>query len=154
VSIPNRSAFRAQEVCEIADVQPYVLRGWEAEFPDLGVAKTPSGPRVYSRTDVERVLRLKHLIQVDGLTLAGARRRLEEEAVPDEAVEVPAASAVTPVPVAGTVLDDAGLKHLREARLGLQWILERLDGNGSAEFTLAPAPRPVTRSVKRKKAGK
>jgi DNA-binding transcriptional MerR regulator len=73
VEIPNRSLFRQPEVCEIAKVQPYVLRSWEAEFPDLGVAKTEGGPRVYRRADVERVLRLKHLLYVEGLTLAGAR---------------------------------------------------------------------------------
>ena len=79
VDIPKRSLFRQPEVCEIAKVQPYVLRSWEAEFPDLGVAKTEGGPRVYRRTDVERVLRLKHLLYVEGLTLAGARRKLSEE---------------------------------------------------------------------------
>jgi DNA-binding transcriptional MerR regulator len=77
--IPNRSLFRQPEVCEIAQVQPYVLRSWEAEFQDLGVAKTQGGPRVYRKTDVERVLRIKHLLFVEGLTLAGARRRLLEE---------------------------------------------------------------------------
>ena len=79
VEIPNRSLFRQPEVCEIAKVQPYVLRSWEAEFPDLGVAKTAGGPRVYRRVDVERVLQLKHLVYVEGLTLAGARRKLSEE---------------------------------------------------------------------------
>ena len=79
VEIPNRSLFRQPEVCEIAKLQPYVLRSWEAEFPDLGVAKTEGGPRVYRRADVERVLRLKHLLYVEGLTLAGARRKLNEE---------------------------------------------------------------------------
>ena len=79
VEIPNRSLFRQPEVCEIAKVQPYVLRSWEAEFPDLGVAKTAGGARVYRRVDVERVLRLKHLLYVEGLTLAGARRKLSEE---------------------------------------------------------------------------
>jgi DNA-binding transcriptional MerR regulator len=79
VDIPKRSLFRQPEVCEIAKVQPYVLRSWEAEFPDLGVAKTEGGPRVYRRSDVERVLRLKHLVYVEGLTLAGARRRMSEE---------------------------------------------------------------------------
>ena len=79
VEIPNRSLFRQPEVCEIAKVQPFVLRTWEAEFPDLGVAKTANGPRVYRRVDVERVLRLKHLLYVEGLTLAGARRKLSEE---------------------------------------------------------------------------
>src|ERR671914_1680043 len=79
VEIPNRSLFRQPEVCEIVQLQPYVLRSWEAEFPDLGVAKTEGGPRVYRRADVERVLRIKHLLFVEGLTLAGARRKLSEE---------------------------------------------------------------------------
>ncbi len=79
VEIPKRALFRQPEVCEIAKVQPYVLRSWEAEFPDLGVSKTEGGPRVYRRVDLERVLRLKHLLYVEGLTLAGARRKLNEE---------------------------------------------------------------------------
>ena len=77
--IPNRSLFRPPEVCEIARIQAYVLRSWEAEFPDLGVAKTAGGPRVYRRADVQRVLRLKHLLFVEGLTLAGARRKIADE---------------------------------------------------------------------------
>lgn len=79
VDIPNRSLFRQPEVCELAQVQPYVLRSWEAEFPDLGVTKTEGAPRVYRRADLEFVLRIKHLLFVEGLTLAGARRKLMEE---------------------------------------------------------------------------
>jgi DNA-binding transcriptional MerR regulator len=79
VEIPNRSLFRQPEVCEIAQVQPYVLRTWEAEFPELGVKKTESGPRVYRRADLEFVLRIKQLLFVEGLTLAGARRKLIAE---------------------------------------------------------------------------
>ena len=88
VEIPNRSLFRQPEVCEIAQVQPYVLRSWEAEFPDLGVAKTEGGPRVYRRADVEFVLRIKHLLFVEGLTLAGARRKLVGERPPTAAAAV------------------------------------------------------------------
>jgi DNA-binding transcriptional MerR regulator len=79
IEIPNRPLFRPPEVCEIARIQAYVLRSWEAEFPDLGVAKAAGGPRVYRRADVERVLKLKHLLFVEGLTLAGARRKIAEE---------------------------------------------------------------------------
>ena len=43
VEIPNRALFKAAEVCDIVKVQPYVLRSWETEFPDLGVAKTAGG---------------------------------------------------------------------------------------------------------------
>jgi DNA-binding transcriptional MerR regulator len=56
-----------------------VLRTWEAEFPDLGVSKTEGGPRVYRRADLEFVLRIKHLLFVEGLTLAGARKKLLDE---------------------------------------------------------------------------
>jgi DNA-binding transcriptional MerR regulator len=79
VEIPNRALFRQPEVCEIASIQPYVLRTWEAEFPDLGVTRSEGGPRVYRRSDVERVLRIKQLLFVEGLTLAGARRKIAED---------------------------------------------------------------------------
>jgi DNA-binding transcriptional MerR regulator len=92
VDIPNRALFRPPEVCEIAKVQPYVLRSWEAEFPDLGVAKTEGGPRFYRRADVERVLQLKHLVYVEGLTLSGARRRLGEAKPEGEADSLALAS--------------------------------------------------------------
>src|SRR3982750_3170395 len=79
LEIPNRALFKPAEVCDIVKVQPYVLRTWEAEFPELGVAKTAGGPRVYRRADLEFVLRIKHLLFVEGLTLAGARRKLLDE---------------------------------------------------------------------------
>src|SRR6266699_3903266 len=88
IEIPNRALFKAAEVCELLKLQPYVLRSWEAEFPDLGVSKSAGSPRVYRREDVEQVLRIKHLLLVEGLTLAGARRRLDEESAP-VAADVP-----------------------------------------------------------------
>jgi DNA-binding transcriptional MerR regulator len=91
VEIPKRALFKAAEVCDLVKVQPYVLRSWEAEFPELGVAKTAGGPRVYRRSDVEQVIRIKHLLLVEGLTLAGARRKLEDETSPvgaDESLEL------------------------------------------------------------------
>ncbi|MCX6539170.1 MAG: MerR family transcriptional regulator [Acidobacteria bacterium] len=78
--IPDRELFKAADVCEIASVQPYVLRSWESEFPTLGFARTPGTPRVYRRSDVERVLRIRQLVYGEGLTLAGARRRLDGDA--------------------------------------------------------------------------
>ncbi len=79
VTIPDKPAFKAGEVCELAQIQPYVLRSWESEFPELGLSKTPGGPRIYRRTDVERVLRIRDLVFTEGLTLSGVRRRFESE---------------------------------------------------------------------------
>ena len=70
--------FRAVDVCELAQVQPYVLRSWEKEFPGIGVQKDDDSPRLYRQSDVDQVLRIKQLVFSEGLTLSGARRRLEE----------------------------------------------------------------------------
>lgn len=72
--------YKAAEVCDLAQLQPYVLRSWEKEFPGIGVQKSPDGPRLYRQSDVEQVLRIKQLVFGEGLTLAGARKRLEERA--------------------------------------------------------------------------
>jgi DNA-binding transcriptional MerR regulator len=96
VEIPNRPAFRASEVCEIAQIPPYVLKSWEKEFPGLGTAAKPGGPRVYRRSDVEQVVRIKHLLFAEGLTLAGVRRKLEGE---PKAEDEPLADLTTPVEV-------------------------------------------------------
>ncbi len=119
VEIPNRALFKASEVCEIAGVQPYVLRSWESEFPDLGVSKSAGGPRIYRRADVERVLRIKQLVFADGLTLAGVRRRIDDEAPPvlEEAVAAPIKE----------LLGRNAKERLSEVKRGLIGILEMLN---------------------------
>lgn len=74
--------FRAVDVCEMAQLQPYVLRSWEKEFPGIGVQKSPESPRLYRQSDIDQVHKIKQLVFGEGLTLAGARRRLEQAAAP------------------------------------------------------------------------
>jgi DNA-binding transcriptional MerR regulator len=123
VEIPKRALFKSSEVCEIASVQPYVLRSWESEFPDLGVSKGNGGSRVYRRADVERVLRIKQLVFSDGLTLAGVRRRIEEEAPPvlDDAEGEPMRE----------LLGRNARERLAEIKRGLRSILELLSARPS-----------------------
>ena len=128
VDIPKRALFKAAEVCDLAKVQPYVLRSWEAEFPELGVAKTAGAPRVYRRTDVEQVLKIRHLLLVDGLTLAGARRKLDEQTAP-VAADAPAMEAL---------IGQNARERLTAVKRGLQSILELLtSSHGADEFRLA-----------------
>src|SRR5687767_15360721 len=72
--------YKAAEVCDVAQLQSYVLRSWEKEFPGIGVQKSSDSPRLYRQSDIDQVLRIKQLVFGEGLTLAGARRRLEESA--------------------------------------------------------------------------
>jgi DNA-binding transcriptional MerR regulator len=120
VEIPNRAAFKASEVCEIAQIPPYVLRSWEKEFPRLGAASRPGGPRIYNRSDVEQILHIKQLVFAEGLTLAGARRRVEGDG-PAEAEPLLA----LPVP------DDVRVKGA-EAKRGLRSLLEMLSQPAAA----------------------
>ena len=117
IEVTKRALFKASEVCDLVKVQPYVLRSWEAEFPGLGVAKAAGGPRVYRRRDVEQAIRIRHLLLVDGLTLAGARRRLEEE-------EAPVASGA---PLEELIAQNAR-DRLTEVKRGLRAILDLLAG--------------------------
>ena len=128
VEIPKRALFKAAEVCELAKVQPYVLRSWEAEFPELGVAKSVGVPRVYRRSDVEQVLKIKHLLLVEGLTLAGVRRKLEDQTAPVAADE----------PAIEALIGENARERLTAVKRGLQSILELLTGGpGADEFRLA-----------------
>ena len=137
VDIPNRSLFKASEVCELVKLQPYVLRSWEAEFPGLGVAKIAGGPRVYRRTDVEQVVRIKHMLLVDGLTLAGARRRLDDEAAPVAADQ----------PAMAELVGKNARERLTAVKRGLRSILDLIGQNGETrEFRLTP---PVAKSRER-----
>jgi DNA-binding transcriptional MerR regulator len=147
VVIPDRAAFKASEVCDLAQLQPYVLRSWENEFADLGVSRTPGGPRVYRRADVERVLQIRHLVLNEGLTLAGVRRKLE---------------GAGPTPVVDKTSDEdrALLREVMgpdlKARLarvkdGLRGLLEMLsqDPTASADFHLESIPSSAAVSARR-----
>src|SRR6478735_8908339 len=86
--IPDKLFFRIGEVCEIVGVEPYVLRFWETEFPNLAPGKSNSGHRVYKKKDVENVLRIKELLYDRGYTIAGARRHLSKTRMSKEEQEV------------------------------------------------------------------
>jgi DNA-binding transcriptional MerR regulator len=83
--IPNKLFFKIGEVCELAGLEPYVLRFWETEFPNLAPQKSKAGHRVYRRRDVEMVLKIKSLLYERGFTIAGARKHLSRSKPQDPA---------------------------------------------------------------------
>ena len=137
--------YKAAEVCEIAQLQPFVLRSWEKEFPGIGVQKSSDSPRLYRQSDVDQLLKIKQLVIGEGLTLAGARRRLEAQS--------PSGAAATErddtAAVLATLGADARAK-IANVRQGLRVLLDGLsaapgalaasaDGNGDADaYELRP----------------
>ncbi|MGE0041746.1 MAG: MerR family transcriptional regulator [Vicinamibacterales bacterium] len=153
MAVPKRELFKAAEVCEMAGIQPYVLRTWEAEFPALGDTGSATGARAYRQPDVELVLKIKQLVFGEGLTLAGARRRLEEDG---DGGDWPPEVQAAPAPSGDTGVGDEARVRLREIRSGLQGILDLLDGAAPPELQLvAPeAPRAKTAPAKGRKASR
>jgi len=68
--------FKLNEVCKVANVQPYMLRFWGTEFAQLEAAKSGTGQRLYSKEQVQVILEIRRLLFDEGLTIAGARKRV------------------------------------------------------------------------------
>jgi DNA-binding transcriptional MerR regulator len=111
--IPGKLFFKIGEVCELTDTQPYVLRFWESEFPQLSPRKNRSGQRVYQRKDIETIIRIKALLYEEEYTIAGARRKLEDES----ATGRPAAKTA-PRPAAAKVAPPA--RQVKERAAGAE----------------------------------
>ena len=137
MAAPKRDVFKAAEVCEVVQLQPYVLRSWEAEFPQIGLATAAGGPRVYRRSDIQLVLRIKQLVFEEGLTLPGARRRLEEEGDRETAPQIRVEE----------VLGNNAREKIRSVKTGLQSILQMLSNDKQeAELRLvAPSAPPAAK---------
>lgn len=71
--------YKIGEACKLLDIQPYVLRYWETEFPALSPSKSRSGQRVYSEGELALIRRIKELLYDEGFTIAGAKKKLESE---------------------------------------------------------------------------
>jgi DNA-binding transcriptional MerR regulator len=119
-----------------------VLRSWENEFPGIGVLKAPDAPRVYRESDIEWVRRIKELVFGEGLTLAGARRRLEHS-LPRPAAESPSEMDA----VIHTLKADARTR-IDIVRSGLRSILDVLSKRAGS----MPVPELPRNGARRRRA--
>ena len=79
--LPAKVYFRIGEVAELVGVEPHVLRYWEREFRSIRPTKSAKGQRVYSRRDVENLMRVRQLLYSEGFTIAGAKKKLQRNGV-------------------------------------------------------------------------
>ena len=107
--IPDKAFFKIGETARLVGVKPYVLRYWETEFKSLRPQKTKSQQRLYRRTDVELLLKIRHLLYDKRYTIEGARSRLRGEGR-DEG----------PVPVPPPAPPEIAPETLRKIKQGLQ----------------------------------
>jgi DNA-binding transcriptional MerR regulator len=90
MEIPDgKRYFRIGEVSRIIGVEPYVLRYWEGEFPQIRPNRADTNQRIYQKKDLEIIMEIKRLLYEEKLTIEGARQRLKQKKQ-DRAVEAKA----------------------------------------------------------------
>ena len=77
--IPSKQQYKIADVCRVLDIQPYVLRYWQTEFPALASKKGAGGRRDYDAGDLETIRRIKELLYDEGFTIASAKKKLVAE---------------------------------------------------------------------------
>ncbi len=129
LAVAKKRLFKIGDACREVDIQPYVLRYWETEFPFLKPGKSRAGPRVYSEDELDLVRRIKVLLYEEGYTIAGAKKKLEA----DLKAGVPASSGPLTNPAASSEGDaelvtrvDRLETGVREALTQTQALLRRL----------------------------
>jgi len=73
----DQEFFKLNEVCKLANVQPYMLRFWGTEFEQLETTTTETGQRLYSRPQMNLILEIRRLLFDEGLTIAAARKQVD-----------------------------------------------------------------------------
>jgi DNA-binding transcriptional MerR regulator len=71
--------FRIGEVSRMVGVEPYVLRYWESEFPQIRPVRADTNQRTYQRKELEMIIEIKRLLYEEKLTIQGARQRLKQK---------------------------------------------------------------------------
>ena len=76
---PGKLVYKVEEVSRLTKVEAAVIEAWEQEFPFLRAGRTGSGQRFFRPKDIEIIRRIRELVEEKSLTMAGIRRRIEEE---------------------------------------------------------------------------
>jgi DNA-binding transcriptional MerR regulator len=71
--------YRLDEVGRIAGLDPKVIERWEKDFAFLHAGQAGAGQKIFRQKDLDIILRLKELLVKEGLTLAGAKRKIQAE---------------------------------------------------------------------------
>lgn len=69
--------YKIGQAASMLDVKTSVLRFWEGEFDQLEPIRTSSGQRLYNEEHIIVLKRIKELLYDEGLTIDGARKKLE-----------------------------------------------------------------------------
>jgi len=67
--------YRIGEASRVTGVEPHVLRYWEKEFREIRPHRV-GRQRLYREADLEIIKKIKSLLYDEGMTIAGAKKKL------------------------------------------------------------------------------
>lgn len=70
--------YSITEVAEIYNVNSSLIRFWEKQFPQIKPKKNKKGTRMFTRSDIETLGLIYHLVKEKGMTIDGAKRQLKD----------------------------------------------------------------------------
>ncbi|NDV25597.1 MerR family transcriptional regulator [Desulfovibrio sp. JC010] len=104
--------YKIGQAAKLVGLKSYVLRFWEGEFEQLEPIRTPSGQRLYNEEHITLISRIKTLLHDEGLTIEGARKRLDspedEFAEAPQETAAPASEALSQLPLFSHDRSDSG----------------------------------------------
>ena len=74
----TKKYFSISEVSEICHLKPHTLRFWEKEFKQIKPDVNNGGRRRYQQKDIEIINSIKNLLQEEGLTISGAKKKISQ----------------------------------------------------------------------------
>lgn len=69
--------YKIGQAAKEIGVKTYVLRFWEGEFDEIEPIRTESGQRLYTEDHLEIIREIKRLLYDEGLTIDGAKKKLQ-----------------------------------------------------------------------------
>ncbi len=76
----TEKTYRIGQAARMLDLEPYVLRYWESEFPQIQPIRTKKGQRLYSEENIQLLRQIRTLLHDQGMTIDGARKKLVRDA--------------------------------------------------------------------------
>jgi DNA-binding transcriptional MerR regulator len=115
--------YSISEVSKITELEQYVLRYWESEFPQLKPAKNRAGNRIYTNKDIKLILHIKTLLRDEKYTIEGAKKVLEDYVPePEDGEQL----LLLNVPPKKRIQDEEIRAEMVEVKQFLEGLLEKL----------------------------
>ncbi|MEK6625890.1 MAG: MerR family transcriptional regulator [Bdellovibrionota bacterium] len=76
--LPEKSAFKIEEVCGLTGLKPYTLKFWESEFPQIRPIISSFGKKLYEERDLNVIFLVKSMLFEEKLSLEDAKSAINE----------------------------------------------------------------------------